>query len=95
MKFSPLLDEGLVHVVTRMDVERMSAAQVWRLAGAEAERLELCRPGYHSILALVLEERERRRARREAILIAIGELWAYTGPVVVELAQRLSETRRP
>jgi hypothetical protein len=94
VKFSPLLHDRLVHVVRRADVERMSIADVWRLAGAEAGRLGLCRPGYHSILALVLEEREHRTARREAVLDAVDELWAYTGPDISGLIERLGDTRR-
>ncbi|MGZ8688160.1 MAG: hypothetical protein ACXWZP_07005 [Gaiellaceae bacterium] len=94
MKFSPQLHDRLVHAVRSMDVERMSIADAWRLAGGEAERLGLCRPGYHSVLARVLDERERRIARREAILGAVDELWAFTGPDISGLIDRLSETRR-
>jgi hypothetical protein len=65
VNFSPPLHDRLVRTVRRMDVEHMSFADAWRLAGAEAERLGLCRPGYHSI-RLVLDERERRIARRRA-----------------------------
>ncbi len=71
----------------------MSIADTWRLAGTEAERLGLCRPGYHSILGLVLDERERRIARREAIVDAVDELWSYTGPDISGLIDQLSETR--
>ncbi len=76
-----------------MAVEHMSGADAWRLAGDEAERLGLSRPGYHSILALVLVERERRRVRREALLDAVDELWAYTGPDLLKLIDRLDTTR--
>jgi hypothetical protein len=94
MKFAPRLDRRLVERVQHADVERLSIADVWRLAGVEAGRLGLSRPGYHSILRLVLAERERRAARREAIVEALDELWAYTGTDVAKLARRLAETRR-
>jgi hypothetical protein len=44
VKFSPVLHDRLVCAVRRADVERMSIADVWRLAGTEAGRLGLCRP---------------------------------------------------
>jgi hypothetical protein len=93
MDFAPRLDPRLVEAVQHADVERLSIADVWRLAGAEAGRLGLCRPGYHSILRLVLAERERRAARREAIAEAVDELWAFTGTDLEKLAKRLRATQ--
>jgi hypothetical protein len=78
-----------------MDVERLSIAEVWREAGSLSVRLGVSRPGYHSILRLVLEERGRRAERREAILQAVDELWSYTGTDYETLVRRLVETRRP
>lgn len=95
MRFSPRLDAVLVEIVRRADVERMSIAEVWRQASDAAERLGMCRPGYHSILAIVVEERRRREQRRKALADAAGELWAYTGVDYATLARRLSETRPP
>ena len=57
-------------------------------------QLGLARPGYHSILRLVLEERRRRAERREAILQAVDELWSCTGTDYEPLVRRLVETRR-
>lgn len=94
MWVSPGLDRRLVHVVLRADVERMSIADTWRLVGETAERLSLCRPGYHSVRRLVLRERERRAARRAAIADAVDELWSHTGTDYETLARRLAETRR-
>ena len=94
MQFSPRLDARLIEVVRTAEVERMSVAETWRLVGETAERLSLCRPGYHSVLRLVLEERDRRAARRAAITDAVSEVWSYTGIDYQALARRLAETRR-
>jgi hypothetical protein len=94
MEFAPRLDRRLVEAVQHADVERLSIADVWRLVGVEAGRLGLCRPGYHAILRLVLVERERRAARREAIAEAVDELWALTGTDVPKLVRGLDATRR-
>jgi hypothetical protein len=94
VEFAPRVDHRLVEVVQHADVERSSIADVWRLVGAEAEHLGVSRPGYHSILRLVLAERERRAARREAIAEAVGELWAFTGTDVEKLVGRLRTTQR-
>lgn len=95
MWFSPRLDRRLVEVVFEADVERLSIAETWRLVGERAERLALCRPGYHSVRQLVLRERERRAERRDAIVDAVEELWSYTGTDYETLARRLAATRRP
>jgi hypothetical protein len=94
MDFSPRLDRRLADAVCRADVERASVADVWRSVGETAGRLGLCRPGYHSVRRLVLEERERRAARREAIADAVGELWSYTGTDYEALATRLARSAR-
>ena len=94
MKFSPTLEDPLVDAVRRADVERLSIADVWRLAGETALQLGLCRPGYHSVLRIVLDERERRATRREAIAAAVDEVWAHHGTGYETLARRLAETRR-
>lgn len=78
-----------------MDVERLSAADVWRQVSGVAGGLGLFRPGYHSVLALVLDERRRRADLRDALEAAFVELWAYKGTDYAKLARRLSETRRP
>jgi hypothetical protein len=85
----------VVEAVRRMDVERLSIADVWREAGRLSVRLGTARPGYHSVLRLVLEERGRRAERREAISQALDELWFYTGTDYETLVRRLVETRRP
>ena len=59
-----VLDPILVESVRRMDVERLSVADVWRQAGALAVSLGLIRPSYHSVLKIVLTERRRRAERR-------------------------------
>jgi hypothetical protein len=46
------------------------------------------------VLSIVLEERERRAARREAIAGAVDELWSYTGTDYETFARRLAGTRR-
>jgi hypothetical protein len=92
--FSPRVDPRLVAAVRMMDVERMSVAEIWRSTGLAASRLGLCRPGYHSVLRIALDERQRRAARREAIVQALDELWAYTGTDYEALVRRLAETRR-
>ena len=80
--------------VRHADVERVSIADVWRSVGCTAQQLGLCRPGYHAIRALVLMERERRAARREALADALAELWSYTGTDYEKLATRLARTAR-
>ena len=95
MWFSPRLDRRLVEAVLTADVEAMSIADTWRLVGETAERLGLCRPGYHSVRWLVVRERERRAERRAAIADAIDELWSYTGTDYETLARRFAQTRRP
>jgi hypothetical protein len=92
--FSPRIDRRLVAAVLEADVERLEIAAVWRSVGRTADRLGLCRPGYHSVRTLVLQERERRAARREAIADAVAELWAYTGIDYEELVTRLAQTSR-
>ena len=77
-----------------MDVERLPIAAVWRLTGATADELGICRPGYHSVLRMALEERERRAARREAISDAVNELWSYTGTDYETLVRKLEDARR-
>jgi hypothetical protein len=94
VRFSARLDTRLVDVVRTADVERSSIADIWRVAGETADRLGLCRPGYHSVLRLVRDERERRAARRAAIVEAIDELWSHTGTDYETLVRRLAKTRR-
>lgn len=84
----------LVAAVRRMDVDRLSIADVWRQAGRLAIQLGVTRPGYHSVLRIVLEEQERRAECRKAIAEAVDELWAYKGTNYSKLARRLSDTRR-
>ena len=95
MWFSPRLDRRLGEVVSKADVERLTIAETWRLVGGRAERLALCRPGYHSVRQLVMRERERRAEQRAAIVDAVEELWSYTGTDYEALARRLADTRRP
>jgi hypothetical protein len=92
--FSPRIDRRLVEVACRSDVDRLTIAAVWRSVGCAADQLELCRPGYHSVRTLVLDERERRAARREAIAEALAELWSYTGTDYETLVRRLARTAR-
>ncbi len=94
MRFSPRLDPVVVEAVRRMDVDHRSVADMWREAGGIAVRFGLVRPGYHSILGLVLEERRRRSECREAVLQAMDEVWSYTGVDYETLARRIVETRR-
>lgn len=84
----------LVRAVRRMDVEDLSIAEVWRRTGRVASGLGLYRPGYHAVLAIVLDERRRREARRDALATGADELWAYKGVDYGTLVQRLAETRR-
>ena len=77
-----------------MDVEGMSIADVWRAAGSLAVEAGLDRPGYHSILHIVLDERRRRVERRDAIVAAIDEAWSTTGTDYEKLVVRLAATRR-
>jgi hypothetical protein len=77
-----------------MDVEGMSIADVWRAAGSLAVEADLDRPGYHSILHIVLHERRRRVERRDAIVAAIDEAWSTTGTDYEKLVVRLAATRR-
>jgi hypothetical protein len=85
----------LVDAVRRMDVDALSIAEIWRQAGATAGHLGVSRPGYHSVLAVVLEERRRHADRREAIAEAVGEVWAFKGTDYGKLTRRLAQTRRP
>lgn len=85
----------LVNAVCRMDVEDLSIAEVWRRSGEIAGQLGLYRPGYHAVLTIVLAERERRAARREALTTAADELWASKGVDYGSLGRRLAATRRP
>ena len=94
MRFSSRLDPSLVAAVQRMDVERLSVADVWRQAGLLAVECGLPRPGYHSIRRLVHEERHRRVERRDAIAQALDEAWSFTGANSGTLLRRLDETRR-
>lgn len=94
MEFSPRVDRRLVAAVWGADVERLSIADVWRFVGASADRLELCRPSYHAVRLLVIDERERRADRRAAIADAVEELWSFTGTDYEALATRLARTRR-
>lgn len=94
MWFSPRLDRRLVEAVLEADVERLSIAEIWRLVGERAEGLTLCRPGYHSVRQLVVQERGRRAERRAAIVDAVDELWSYTGTDYETLARRLADTGR-
>ena len=93
MRFSPRLDPIVVWAVRRMDVEGMSIADIWRAAGSRAVASGLARPGYHSILRLVLDERRRRIERRNAIADAVDEAWTPTGIDYEKLLARLAATR--
>jgi|GEM_PF-7057386 len=94
VRFSPRLDPVVVKAVLRMDVEEMSIADVWRAAGSRAVETGSARPGYHSILRIVLDERRRRVERRNAIAEAIDEAWSTTGTDYEKLVVRLASTRR-
>lgn len=95
MNFSPRVHWLLVQAAERADVDRLAISDVWRLVGVEADRLGLTRPSYHSVRRIVREERERRRARRDALREAVDELWGYTGVDYLKLGRALSDTRPP
>ena len=76
-----------------MDVEHLSIAEAWRAAGDVAVKLGVPRPGYHSVLRIVLDERDRRACRREAIVEALDEAWSLTGTDYEKLVTRLARTR--
>lgn len=94
MQFAPRLDPSVVDAVHRMPVDSMSIADAWRRAGALAVELGLCRPSYHAVLHLVVDERKRRAERREDAREAVDDLWAYTGIDYARVARRMAETRR-
>ena len=94
MRFSPRLDPLVVATVRRMDVDRVSIAEAWRAAGDLASQLGVARPGYHSVLKIVLAERNRRAQQREAIVEAVDEMWSHTGMDYEKLVGRLAEAKR-
>ena len=56
---APRIDERLLRVLDRIDVE-VSAADATRLVGQAAEALQLTRPSYQQIRVLLRSSRERR-----------------------------------
>ena len=85
----------LVRAVRRMDVEdlfdRRGVAEDGPRSQAGSGSTV---PSYQRVLAIVLDERGRREARRDALATGADELWAYKGVDYGTLVQRLAETRR-
>ena len=81
MRFSPRLHPYLVEKAWQLDDGRASVAELWRAIGREADEIGLPAPCYHTVRAIVHNERERRAAQREAIAIALAESlrWAPDG----------------
>lgn len=98
MRFAPRMHPFILERIWAVDDGQRTVAGIWRDVGREATRVDLARPGYHSVRVVVRAERERREARNEAILIALEEAtrWAPDGLRVtdhVAAAARLSRRR--
>ncbi|MFN8224672.1 MAG: hypothetical protein U0R50_15650 [Gaiellales bacterium] len=94
MRFAAPIEGELKRWLVHADVEELTFAQLTRAAGVEAERLGALRPTYYSVRRLAILERERRRLRREALIEAAGEVYAYTGVNYAKLTVALLETSR-
>jgi hypothetical protein len=94
VRFATTIEPLLLDTIVRFDVEMLSIAGVNRLAGLEADRLGMTRPSYDAVRRIVIAERCRRRERREALLTAADELWAYRGVDYSKLTDAMLATRR-
>jgi hypothetical protein len=77
LRFAPRVSRRLLAAVERLDNGKMTAAELNRLIGAEAERLGLPRPSYQRVRVLMLESRRHKRLRGPT-----------TGEVLVDVAFR-------
>ena len=97
MRFSPRVHEYLIIRVWAHDDGRLAMAEIWRRVGRDAEKIGLAMPGYHSVRAIVRAERERRAARREALIIALEETvqWAPDGFRILDHLAAATRLHRP
>jgi hypothetical protein len=77
LRFAPRISRRLVAAIERMDDGKISAAELNRRVGSEAEKLGLPRPSYQRVRVLMLDSRHRRRRRGPS-----------TGEVLVDVAFR-------
>jgi hypothetical protein len=75
-RFAPRLSPRLVAAIERLDDGKISYAELRRLVGAEADRLDLPRPSYERVRTLAQDLRTKR-----------AEI--TTGEVLVDVALRL------
>ncbi len=77
MRFSPRLHSYLIECIWAFDDGHRPLAEIWRDVAREAGKVGLPGPGYHTVRRVAREERERRAARTEALLVAVSELPRY------------------
>ena len=95
-KIAPRYDDRLLRALEKLDDESQPIAETCRRVGEFAVRIGVPRPSYVHLRRLVVAERERRQARRDAIEDAIVETLAFGMPNTRRLAERLdrAEARR-
>src|SRR5689334_1300435 len=71
MRFSPPLHDYLIQRVRAHDDGLLPIAHIWPRVRRDAWVVERTSPGYHAMPIAVRAERERRAARREALLVAV------------------------
>jgi hypothetical protein len=70
MKFAPRISPRLIVALDRLAARDLSAAEICRQVGDEAERLGLTRPSYQCVRLLV------REARHQPVGPSVGEALA-------------------
>jgi len=81
MKFAPRISPRLVAAIDRLAKRDLSAAEICRQVGAEAERLGLTRPSYQCVRLLVRET--RRPAGPSSGEVLAGIVYPFKPPTVV------------
>lgn len=89
MQFAPRLSPRLLDFIEAVSELRVPIAEISRMVGTEAERLDLPRPSYQCVRVLVHEARELRRGQVSATDVLVDIATRTRSPYAfTELATR-------
>jgi hypothetical protein len=93
VKFAPRISPRLVDVIDRLARRGLTAAEICRQVGDEAERLGLTRPSYECVRLRVTETR-RLPAERSTGEALAGIAYPFKPPTVIWPTSNRRVTRR-
>jgi hypothetical protein len=93
MKFAPRISPRLVAVIDRLAKRDLTAAEICRQVGDEAERLGLTRPSYQCVRLRITETRRLAAGRSTGEALA-GIAYPFKPPTVIWPTSHRRVTRR-